>query len=257
MWMGLVAVLAGSAAATEAKLQTDVFSAFVWRGITVSENPVIQPALDVALPSGFDLTLWGNLDLGDNHGEFSSGEFSETDLILSYGYTTGAVSLTVGYIEYLYPHQTSEATTSGTNEVALPGARNGGALPGTREIYIGFDVDLGLGFAASTYLYNDVDEVKDFYANGGVTYSYECAAMVTTELGASVGFAGKDWAAYNSGGTDGGFHEYTVTLGVRYPIPASSMEIGAQVAYTDSLDTDVLPDPETHMYGGCSLACEF
>lgn len=238
---GMLAMIVASAAAKEAKLQADVFSAYVWHGITLNEDPVFQPKLEVALPGGFAVTVWGNLDIGSNNNEFDAGEFSETDLILSYEFTTGAVSVTAGYIEYLYSHQTNDV---------------GGALAGTRDVYGGLDVDLGLGFAASAYLYYDVDEVQDLYANAGVTYAYQCPAKVTTEVGASIGYVGKDWAVYNSGGTDGGLHEYTLTLGAKYPI-TDSLEIGAQIAYTGSVDEDVLPDQKTHVYGGGSLAYKF
>ena len=239
-WVGMLAALASPATAADATLQADVFSAYVWRGITLNADPVFQPTLDVALPKGFGLTVWGNMDLGDNNGKLEAGEFSETDFTISYGYSVGALSLTAGCIEYLYPHQTNEV----------------GALHGTRDVYGGLDFDLGLGFAASAYLYYDVEEVKDLYANAGVSYSYTCPANVTTEVGASVGYAGKDWAVYNSHGTAGGFHEYTVTLAARYPI-TDAMELGAQIAYTGSLDEDVLPDQETHLYGGGTLGYTF
>ncbi len=72
---------------------------YVWRGITVNDNLVMQPELSAAL-GGFGLGLWGNFDADDEDG--SSG-FNEYDLTLSYGVSLPKVSLDMGFIYYSFP----------------------------------------------------------------------------------------------------------------------------------------------------------
>jgi hypothetical protein len=226
------------AAAADATAQLDMYSAYVWRGITLNQDPVAQPSLDVKTASGFGLYVWGNMDLGNADGARQKGEFSETDLIAYYSFTTGQVTVTIGYIEYLFPHQSvtdDEGTTT--------------AAPGTREVYAGMDVGLGMGFNGSAYVYSDVDEADGYYGSLGLTYGRDLIEnKLSCQAGGSIGCADKDWAAYNSGGTQGGWHEYTLSAGLTYNATEKT-KVGAKVFYTDSMNEDVLPDQIEHWYG--------
>lgn len=240
-----VATIAGAqvAAAVDATAQVDLYSAYVWRGITLNEDPVLQPSLDVKTASGFGLYVWGSMDLTDADGARQDGEFSETDLIAYYGFTTGQVTVTIGYIEYLYPHQTvtdDEGTTT--------------AAPGTREVYAGLDLNLGYGLTGSGYLYSDVDEADGYYGSVGLAYGRDLIEnKLSGQASGTVGCADKDWAGYNSGGTQGGWHEYTLSASLTYAATERT-KIGAKVFYTDSLNQDVLPDQAEHWYGCVSAA---
>ena len=80
----------------------DFASAYVWRGITFNDGMVAQPYLDVA-SAGFGINIWGNMDIDDYDNTLDSGEFSELDLTLSYGFSLDPVDVRLGYIEYLFP----------------------------------------------------------------------------------------------------------------------------------------------------------
>ena len=57
-------------------------------------------------------------------------------------------------------------------------------------------------------------------------------------------------------GNQGGFQEYTLTIGAVYDV-GESVIVAGSVAYTDSLDEDVLPEQDINLYAGLSLAYKF
>lgn len=231
-------LLAVDVTAGEASAGMDVNSAYVWRGITLNDGLVAQPWVDVTVAEGLSANAWGNMDLDDFDGQRKSGEFSEIDLVLSYSRSIGPVDATVGWTEFLFPY-------IGTNGVE-----------GTREVFVSAGMDLGHGFATQAQFNYDVDEVKDFYANLALTYSMDLKEGWSAETGASIGLAGKDWADFNAGGTDGGFFDYSVWLSTSYSV-SKSTEVGAKIAYVDSVDTDVLPEQDVNVVGGVSAAYSF
>jgi hypothetical protein len=56
-----------AAAQTEVGAQLDLFSAYVWRGVTHTNNPVAQPDLWISFPAGnasVTAGRWANIDVG-------------------------------------------------------------------------------------------------------------------------------------------------------------------------------------------------
>lgn len=244
LWLGIVCLFSPTveeATGAEASVGIDVNSAYVWRGLTLNDGPVVQPWVEVSLPNGFGVNVWTNVDLGDYHGTREEGEVSEVDFILFYGDAVGPVELGVGYTEYLCPHQTDE---------------EGGALAGTREVGANAGMELVSGLSARIMVYYDIDEVKGLYAALGMTYGFEATKALNLELDTSAGYAGEEWAVGNSGGVEGGLHEYTLSLRATYTL-RESLEVGATVSHTGSLSEDVLPEQETGTYGGASVAYSF
>lgn len=232
----LLGVGLDSTMAAEASAGVDVNSAYVWRGITLNDGVVVQPSVDVALPNGLGVNVWGNLDADDYDDTLQDGEFSEIDLTLSYGFSVGPLECGVGYIEYLFPHQ------GDTN----------GPLAGTREIYATAGLDLCGGLSAGLEIYYDVDEVEDFYAAASLTYGCEISDALSAEIGALAGYASED----ASPGVDDGLHEYVFSLSTTYAA-TESLELGANIAYTDTFDEDVLPEQDVDVFGGVSIINSF
>lgn len=232
--------------AVEATIRAEVNSAYVSRGITVNRDAVFNPLLDVSLGGGIGAYAWGNLDIGDDDGRLRDGEFSETDLAVYYSRKVGMLTAVAGYVEYLYPNQ-----NKGDEE-----GEGGGTEPGTRELYATLEADFGGGFSAKIGLYRDIGEVDDVYGNSVIAYSWPLAASLTCDVSACIGYAGRDWAGYNSGGTAGGFNEYGTGLALTYNM-TESLNFGAQFNFTDSVDENVLPDQETHWFGGVGVESRF
>jgi hypothetical protein len=229
----LLASLVGShAMAADATVAMDVNSAYVWRGLTFNDGIVLQPSVDVAA-GGFDVNVWGNLDVDDYNDTLDSGEFSEIDLTASYGWDMGPVGASVGVIEYLFP---------------------AGGLS-TTELFATAGMDLGAGFSSGVGLYYDIDQVDDYYATVSVGYALAFNEKAGMELGALAGYAGKDFSMAYAGGTEGGFFNYTLSASLSYAV-TEALSTGASINYTDSLSSDTLPDDsvDSNFYGGLSVA---
>ncbi|MDP3980775.1 MAG: MltA-interacting MipA family protein [Chlamydiota bacterium] len=234
MSLGLFVLLnTTSVQAAEVTAGADFNSAYVWRGITFNDGFVFQPYVDVSA-NGFGINIWGNMDIEDYDGAVDGGEFSEVDITLSYQIPIELFDLSVGYIEYVFPSTTSKQT---------------------REIYVSASYDFSefvKGISAGFDVYYDFGEVDDVYANLNAAYEFSPMENLTLTFGVAFGLAGQNV----SHGTTGGFHDVNVSLGGSYAV-TENISVNAQVAYTDSLDTDVLPEQDINVYGGVGASVSF
>lgn len=240
--MKMTAVLAGillaggMALAADVTTSADVNSAYVWRGITFNDGVVVQPSVNVAA-GGFGLNVWGNVDVEDYDDTLDAGEFSEVDITMSYSHTFGPLSLSAGYIEYLFP----------TTET--------GGAEGTRELYLDASVKPSDGLSLGTALYYDIDEVEDYYLNPYLGYGMEVGKGLNLSFRAGAGYAGKDFATLYGGG-DSGFFDYTLSMTLAYSI-YDRVLLSGRLGYTDAIDDDVLPEQDVNLYGGAGIAVTF
>lgn len=223
------ATMVGTTYAADAVLGVDVNSAYVWRGITFNDGLVIQPSLDVT-KGGFNINVWGNVDIDDYNDTLDDGEFSEVDLTLSYSHSINTIDLSAGLIEYLFP--------------------NGGQ--GTAEVFASGTVNLPAGFSFGLNINYDIDEVDDYYISAGPGYSYSINDKTSIDASVVAGYAGKDMSA----GSESGFHDITASISGSYAM-TEAIGIGANLYYTDTLDKDVLPEQDVDVYGGISLTYNF
>jgi len=242
--------MAGAASQAEAATATasmDINSAYVWRGLTFNNGMVLQPSIDVAADNGFGVNVWGNYDIDDYDGNVDEMHFSEVDLTASYAFKLGPVDTSVGVIVYTFP------TTYPDNNYG-----EGTDYPSTTEIFLGLGYELGYGFSISGNIYYDVDQVDDFYVTAGVEYSYEINDKTSLTLGGLISYAGEDFTDYYAGGTDSGFFNYILSASLGYTF-TDSFSVAANLALTDNLDDDALPDEAVHtnVYGGVNLSYTF
>ncbi len=242
-----LATAATTADAATATAALDVNSAYVWRGLTFNNGLVVQPSITAASDNGFSVNVWGNYDIDDYDGNVDEYHFSEVDLTASYAFKLGAVDMTVGAIAYTFP------TTHPDN---LLGA--GTDYESTAEIFLGLGYDLGNGFSLAGNIYYDVDQVDDFYITAGLKYTYEINEKTALGLGALISYAGEDFTEYYAGGTDSGFFNYILNASLTYKV-TDAFGLSANIAVTDSMDDDALPDETVHtnVYGGLGLTYTF
>lgn len=212
--------------AADATASVDFASAYVWRGMTFNDGTVIQPSIDVATESGLGINVWGNFDIGDYDDSLTANEFSEVDLTISYGKSIGSLDVGVGVIEYLFP-------------VA------GGS---TREAYLSLGYGLPAGFGVALDIYYDFDEVHDYYATFGISYALDISEKMGLEAGASVGYAGEDFAEYYTAGADldkveAGLYNYSVSVALGYTIN-DAWSASASVNLAGAMDSDNLPETD-------------
>lgn len=91
-------------------VEADFVSQYVWRGIALSEGPVLQPSMWFS-SHGATLTVWGNFVLNN---EPNQGQLNEVDFYLDYGFQHKNFFVESLFLFYLYPHQDVAATGEGS-----------------------------------------------------------------------------------------------------------------------------------------------
>jgi hypothetical protein len=247
-------------AQTEVGVDLGLFSSYVWRGLTLTNKPVAQPALYVSFPVGSaSITAggWSNIDLGKYDdfaddisvsGGNSALNLAEFQPYAEVSFPVGQATLTGGVTGYIYPNDAPAPAlglmTSGEN---------------TWEIYgkLGFDA----AFSPEVSIYYDIDRVKGAYIEGAVSYSVAASEQVSFDLGAAAGFsAGQD----ASGSLDeyprfleNGFTHLDVSAGV--PFLAGSVSITPVlhvIVAGDEFTKTTSPTNENDikLWGGVSLS---
>ncbi|MFO7570321.1 MAG: hypothetical protein R6W75_11035 [Smithellaceae bacterium] len=156
-------------------------SAYIWRGQELSRHSVVlQPSATVSY-KGFSANIWGNLDTKpySRESENYAGNYTETDVTLSYARQFGIVNTEVGYIYY-----------------ALASLAPGGTDPlDTQEVYISVGLDTLL--APTLKVYKDIDHYHQWYATLGISHTFEFHERVSLDLAAQVSYLkSEDEGAY-------------------------------------------------------------
>jgi hypothetical protein len=239
---------------TEVGAQLDLFSSYVWRGLTLTNKPVAQPDLWVSFPAGnASITVggWANIDIGkyddpdddiSESGGLSAFNFAEFNPYAEVGFGTGKASLTGGIVAYIYPNDTDNGLNSDFN---------------TWEVYgtVGFDVPL----APELSIYYDFDKIKGAYVEGAVSHSVPLGESRTLDLGGAVGLSlGQDESSDPSANFfDDGFTHLDLSAGV--PLTAGVFSITPLLHFQISGDeftkiTSPTDESDVKVWGGVSIA---
>ena len=249
-WMGsgLVAAMLmaghGAAEAADVTLGADVVSSYVWRGITLNSDVVVQPAMTVEHESGLALGIWSNFDIGDDDGALAERQFSEIDFDLSYTRALGFVDLTVGYIEFTFP-----TGVEGEGEEVT-------GLTADREVYVGVAAACPYmpGLALDLTVYQNLATSDGTYALLSAEYGYEVLDGLTLSLVGTAAYGAKGVTA----GGKSGLHDYLIGLNAEQTV-TEALTVSAFVNYVGALDSDVLPKEfiREDVFGGVGLAYAF
>ena len=167
--------VAGHAQA-EIGVDLGLFSSYVWRGLSLTNKPVAQPAVWASIPAGnasITLGLWSTIDIGkyddpediSESGGTSSFNLAEYDPYAEVSFTVGKATLTGGGTAYIYPN--SAGLTKDFNTV---------------ELYAKAALEAPLSPFLNVYY--DVDKIKGAYIEGGVSHSFPASEKVSIDLGA-------------------------------------------------------------------------
>ena len=238
----------------------DVFSSYVWRGLSLTNKPVAQPAVWVSFPAGSaSITVggWSSIDLGkyddpnddiSESGGTSAFNFAEFDPYAEVGYTVGKTTLTGGVTAYIYP-----------NDLGLTKDLN------TVEIYAKAGLDVPLSPQLS--IYYDVDKVKGAYLEGSISHSLPASEKISIDLGATAGFSAGQDADFDALGVpqaeffnfaDNGFTHLDISAGVPFSAGAISITPVLHLVITGDDFTKVTSptniDTGAKVWGGLSFS---
>jgi hypothetical protein len=248
-------------AQTEIGADLGLFSSYVWRGLTLTNKPVAQPAVYLSVPvSNASLTFagWASFDLGQyddpaddisESGGSSSFNLAEFNPSAEISFPVGKATLTGGAVGYIYPNDEDAPNPNGL----LVSDNN------TVELYgkVGFDAPLSPEFS----VYYDVDKIKGAYFEGGLSYSIAASEKVSIDLGAIAGLSAgqgvSDDPDESFNFADDGFTHVDLSAGV--PFSAGSLSITPVLHLIIAGDdftqvTSPTDESDTKLWGGVSLS---
>ncbi len=192
-------------------------SKYVWRGIEVTEDPVLQPSLTLSY-GGLSLNVWANLDTTDVN-DFR-WQANEVDYTLDYTFEVDILSVSVGAIHYAFPEAHVFDTT---------------------EIYLGLGLDVPT--APSLTVYQDLDEHDGTYLLLAFGHAFEDlwqpteGVSVSAELGASFAWGSRKHNQFYYG-AGAGWADATLSLGMPIAI-GDHLTITPAVTNSWILDDDI------------------
>ncbi len=227
-----------------------VVSKYIWRGIEVNEEFVLQPSVTVAY-GGFSFNLWGNMDLTDfgkdecvytSDCESRAGQFTEIDLTLDYSHSFDKFTLGAGIISYQFPNWEESEDT--------------------HEVYLALSYDCLL--APALTLYYDFDEVEGFYANFSVGHSFAINDKVGVDLSGSIGYGDSDYNEAYFGVDDGALVDVNCSVSMPFQVtdkititPMLNLTSVVDSDLRDSVDSNSYSNNETNIYGGVAVSFSF
>ncbi len=212
------------------------FDRYVWRGLILTDGPVLQPGLTVGR-GPLSVNVWGNMDLDDVNG--NGGQFNELDITLAWEKRLGKCDLSVGVINYNFPNTPAVTTT---------------------ELYVGAGFDVPAQPAVKIFF--DVAETNGTYLtlDAAHAFSSEYDDPVGWKLTLSTGI-GWGSAEHNSlyfGADTDGATDFHVGLAFAVTIDGK-WTLSQNIVYTSVVD-DQLRDmvvKDGYAAYGMSLTVEF
>jgi hypothetical protein len=203
-------------------------SKYVWRGMPVNSEPVLQPSLTVSHSSGLSFNLWGSYDLTVNNG--NKDRFTEIDYTLSYSWKPASTAYSAGILRYEFPNT---------------------AFAKTHEVYLSASFDAP--YAPVLAINYDFDQADGLYANFGVGSTCKLGIDETAKqvnLSAKLGMATGNYNKfYFAGHTEAAFTD--IYLGASLPLTAGKVTVTPLVAYSSILDgglRDAYSRPDNLMF---------
>jgi hypothetical protein len=168
-----------AALAAEAEAAATFSSAYNSRGMLVTDQPVFEPSVTVSAPCGVYFNVWGHMDLTDRCSPECDRGLTKIDLTVAYAHAFGALSAEIGYVEYLYPHST-------TDHGSPVGLR---ATDGTREVYGKNSATLWACLTPELAVYYDFDEVSGFFSTFSLSAEHPLCEKLKLVASALVAWA--------------------------------------------------------------------
>jgi hypothetical protein len=189
----------------------------VWRGQLLTDEPVIQPYVEVS-SGGFSLNVWGSIDTTDtNEVGDETYRIQEVDYTLSYGATvTEGLDMEGGVIYYDFP---------------------GTGFDATQEAYVSACLSDVL-LAPSLTVYYDFDEVEGVYANAGIGHAFELNEKLSLSLSGSLGWGDEDYNMGYFGVDDSGLNDFSVSSSLDYEVN-DVFSMSFFLAHSELVDGDV------------------
>ena len=223
----------------------DLYSAYVWHGCVLNDEPVWQP--DLALTYSFGdygavtADAWMNFDATGNNSQRSFAGMNEIDYTLQYAVTLSDFSLGIGHIWYTFP-------AMGDTEY----------YPSTREIFVSaaYNNDIVVPFVKAYY---DYAQVNGAYVTVGLRKEMTFDKL-TAGAEVALGGASRGYTSYyfdpDGVGNKGNyfFTDATALIYAKYAI-TDRISVGARLGWVSVLDNELkgVYHEDNLLWGGINL----
>lgn len=219
----------------------DLYSAYIWHGCVLNDEPVWQP--DVAMSYSFGdygtvaADVWMNFDAtGNNHQTHAAG-MNEIDYTLQYSVNIGDVSLGAGHVWYTFPSVSSSDYYPSTKEVFVSAAYNN---------------DIVTPFVKAYY---DYSEAEGVYATIGLRKEITLADNLVAGAELAFGGATDPYTQYYFGeDSKSWFTDGNATIYAKYNI-TDNLFIGARLGWMSTMNGDLkdVYHEDNLIWGGINL----
>jgi hypothetical protein len=231
--------LASSCASSRPEVWVDlpVASRYMFRGVVVDDDAVIQPSVGVSqeLSRGaLGVSLWTNFELNDDRG--LENRFVEVDTTLDYSVSLGRFDVSLGGARYEYPRTGS----SGSTELYVLAALN--------ELYV----------TPTLEFWYDVDEADGGYVNMNLSRQFELGGGWGLFAVAGLGWMDSGQAEYNYGVPSSALSDVQAQIVATYPL-TQNVSINVIVVWSSVVDDayrEAVDDTE-NLVGGTGFAMAF
>lgn len=207
--------------AADAVAGIDLYSARVWRGITLNDGMVLQPWMDLSVGNA-TFGVWANRDMNDYKKVPTKEGLSQIDLSLFFNAKLFGLESILGFTEY----------------IRMDDERSFDTASDTRDVFAGILWNAPGGITLSLKSYYDFGEYNDIYAAAGAGYSFSLLEdTFAVDLNATVGYMGKERAQ----GKKAGLNDISATATLIWSA-ASNFAVSLTCSYVDNLDSAVLPN---------------
>lgn len=142
-------------------------SKYVWRGMTVTDDFVIQPGVSASV-AGIGFGFWGNIDTSDYND--TEWKFNEVDWTITYGLSLPLVSFEAGLIYYDFPNLDADATT---------------------ELYLSAAANILL--SPSLAVYQDIDQFKGAYWEASISHGVPLSPVANLQFSGTLGLGSEGY----------------------------------------------------------------
>ncbi|MEI6217699.1 MAG: hypothetical protein WCP86_02255, partial [bacterium] len=221
-----------------ATVDLPLLSAYVWRGQLLNDELVLQPAITVTR-GDLSISTWGSLNLTDRV-TANAVDFSELDVTVSYSHRFGDLSITGGFIEYVFPNSTLVTT-------AEDGTATGTAYPSTRELFVSVSAP-DCVVVPSISLFRDIGEVNGSYVLAGLSWTRALADTVSLTVAGSAAYADASYNNIYFGVNKTALNDCNLGVSVSWK-PLSNLTVTPMIQVTILPDADI-KDAASSLYKG-------
>ncbi len=228
----------------------DVYSAYVWRGVIITEEPVWQPNASLAANFGdygsLSAALFANFNATTRANRNQCGGLDEIDYVIGYEVDVSFLTLGIGHTWWTFPSVTDSSYDHSSREINLSAEID-------NEYVVPF-VEVNIDYA----------EAEGLYGLAGLRKEIQVVDQLMVGAEVSLGAGTNPYTDYYFGNNSKtGLVDGNIALYTQFDI-TDNLYVGAKLVFTAVLDSDlqdVYPeyDPQdNHMiWGGFTLGATF